>query len=861
MNPALLAAAHTIEDLHQRLDRYRKDGKDRIKLDGMRTAHRRDAGFLVEGIGGNLSLKDVDSLRLVLRKKGAIQALSSLHEAVNQQASQAGRQRQDAEKELQDIAEAMTRQPAGREAECLAKAIKPAQNAGDMDRQNADISREIAAGKKNCEVELARLGLWAGGLAQLPALPLPLLETVRGFEAAWSELDKERRQLKNDRRKAMEELQAVRTEARAIVHGGLVPSERDLDDSRKRRQDGWRLLRRHWVDGDDISREAQDYAPGREVHSAYEVDVTQADLVADRLRWEAERVAKAAALRARIEGLEEAILAMAAGEERLQASEEDLAARWRAQWQSAGIVPLSPREMLTWLADMDKLRFKLTDIVKKEDEVAEKEQSRLRYRSSLTRELQALGEGREFPGLELAPVLLFAESVLEGITRQRAAAEKLLDRRAVAARVLEKTQREQKEAETERSQWQQRWDQALSVLGFTNRLSPSEALDLLETIAASLDKLEKARELQSRIDGIDRDVETFRADVRTLLEKTAPELLELPPDLAVLHLYGLFGRAQKDNEVVRKNREDMEALAVEIEDARKTGLSLDERMAELLEMARCKTASGLPEAIRRSMEHQRLHEKISEAESALAKVCEGVSPEEIQRQAATVAVDEIPGQLASLQRQIKEELGPRIIDVLKLIGEETREMQLMDGSGHAAEAAERMEQVAARIHHLVEQYAKVRLAVRVLKDEIERYREEHQDPVLQIASRLFSQLTLGSFAGLRGDMDDSGRPVLVGLRPDGSRVAVEGMSDGTCDQLFLALRIATLESRLEAGEPMPFIVDDILINFDDRRSRATLEVLAELSRKNQVILFTHHRQVVVEAGRLQGGADVVVHEL
>ena len=186
----------------------------------------------------------------------------------------------------------------------------------------------------------------------------------------------------------------------------------------------------------------------------------------------------------------------------------------------------------------------------------------------------------------------------------------------------------------------------------------------------------------------------------------------------------------------------------------------------------------------------------------------------------------------------------------------------MDGSGLAAETAEKMEQVAARIQHLVERYARVRLAARVLKDEIERYREEHQDPVLRIASRLFSQLTLGSFAGLRADMDDNGSPVLVGLRPDGSRVAVHGMSDGTCDQLFLALRIATLESRLEAGEPMPFIVDDILINFDDRRSRATLEVLAELSKKNQVILFTHHRQVVDEAGRLHGGgADVVVHEL
>ena len=862
VHPALLAAAHTIEDLHQRLDRYRKDGKDLIKLDGMRTAHRRDAGSLIEGIGGNLSLKDVDSLRLVLGKKGAIQALSSLHEAVNQQVSQAVRLRQETEKELQDIAEAIARQPVGKEAEGLARAIKPAQSAGDIDRQITALSREIAAGRKNCEVELARLGLWAGGLAQLPALPLPLLETVRGFEAAWSELDKERRQLKVDRRNALAELQAARIEIREIVHGGVVPSERDLDDSRKRRQEGWRLLRRQWIDGDDISRDAQDYAPGREVHTVYELDVIQADLVADRLRWEAERVAKAAALQARIEGLEETILEMGAGEERLAAEEADLAARWRVQWQSAGIVPLSPREMLTWLADMDKLRFRLTDIVKKEDEAAEKKGVRLRYRTTLIQELQTLGEGREFLGYELSPVLLVSESVMEGITRQRAAAEKLLDRQVVAARALEKAQREQKEAETERSQWQQQWDQALSVLGLTNRLSPSEALDLLETIAACLDKLEKARDFESRIKGIDRDMETFRADVRTLLEKTAPELRELPPDLAVLHLYGLFGRAQKDNEVARKNREDMETLTAEIEDARKTGRSLEDRMAELLETARCGTVADLPEAIRRSTEFQRLHEKISEAESSLARVCEGVSIEVIQRQAAMAAVDEIPGQLASLQRQIKEELGPKIIDVLKLIGEATREMQLMDGSGLAAETAEKMEQVAARIQHLVERYARVRLAARVLKDEIERYREEHQDPVLRIASRLFSQLTLGSFAGLRADMDDNGSPVLVGLRPDGSRVAVHGMSDGTCDQLFLALRIATLESRLEAGEPMPFIVDDILINFDDRRSRATLEVLAELSKKNQVILFTHHRQVVDEAGRLHGGgADVVVHEL
>jgi uncharacterized protein YhaN len=60
---------------------------------------------------------------------------------------------------------------------------------------------------------------------------------------------------------------------------------------------------------------------------------------------------------------------------------------------------------------------------------------------------------------------------------------------------------------------------------------------------------------------------------------------------------------------------------------------------------------------------------------------------------------------------------------------------------------------------------------------------------------------------------------------------------------------------------MPFIVDDILINFDDVRSKATLTVLADLSKKNQVILFTHHRKIVEEANRIKGTGAIQIHEL
>ena len=48
---------------------------------------------------------------------------------------------------------------------------------------------------------------------------------------------------------------------------------------------------------------------------------------------------------------------------------------------------------------------------------------------------------------------------------------------------------------------------------------------------------------------------------------------------------------------------------------------------------------------------------------------------------------------------------------------------------------------------------------------------------------------------------------------------------------------------------MPLVLDDVFVHFDDERTRAALEVLAELSRVVQVLLFTHHARVVELAER------------
>jgi uncharacterized protein YhaN len=120
------------------------------------------------------------------------------------------------------------------------------------------------------------------------------------------------------------------------------------------------------------------------------------------------------------------------------------------------------------------------------------------------------------------------------------------------------------------------------------------------------------------------------------------------------------------------------------------------------------------------------------------------------------------------------------------------------------------------------------------------------------AGELFAALTSGSFSGLSQDYGEDDKPRLVGVRPDGGRVDVAGLSEGSRDQLYLALRLAYIEDHARHAEPLPFIGDDIFQTFDDERTAAGISALADGARAFQSILFTHHLSVVAIARRVLG---------
>ncbi|WP_437794699.1 AAA family ATPase [Sorangium sp. So ce693] len=326
--------------------------------------------------------------------------------------------------------------------------------------------------------------------------------------------------------------------------------------------------------------------------------------------------------------------------------------------------------------------------------------------------------------------------------------------------------------------------------------------------------------------------------------------------------------------------------------------------------------AALSLAEERSREARRLDRELVENEGKLLEAGEGAGIAALEQETAGVERDALALELDRAEERLAAlEDERRRID--RALGSLEQEREHLRATVGAAEAAAEAQICLSHLRGEVRRYVRARLAAVLLEREIERYRERNQGPILARASALFHRLTLGAFAGLRVGYDESEQAILRCVRaaasvagvggaaaarapaPDGAaepakapadaaaepakasvdaaaepakapadaaaepakapvqrEVDVTGLSDGTRDQLYLALRLASLEHHARTGEPMPLILDDILIHFDDDRARAALAVLGELAGTTQVLFFTHHARLC-ELAREAVPADVL----
>jgi uncharacterized protein YhaN len=691
------------------------------------------------------------------------------------------------------------------------------------------------------------------------SMTVPARGAVEAHRDNRRELDQRMRDCKQ--RKLSAELDLAR---RIKIRNQFVAEERpvspgDVNLLRQKRDAGWSLVRRRYVDAGVVPRaELQAFIEEHEsLASAYEASVETADRAADRRVETAEAAARLAELNRSIAGGEYAADALREEWSNLSKKSVALGRRWDELWREVPFEPLGPDEMLRWLDVHTGLRAAVNRRAITQRRVVALHRQEAAAAQRVRSELEAV-EVASVPPPEhgLRVMVICAEQVHQRHRQAKEAKQKLFIDLRRAESEVEAKRKTLARAKGARAEWLTRWLAAVAELGLDAESSPeviSHQIGLIDQMRVSASKVTDLR--VNRVEKIRRDIEDFRREARQVFQAVARDLAGTDPFDAVPELERRLASDSQIRRDAKTKDKEITARQVRLRKLEREASEARAKIQDLQALAGVEDIDALRQEIERAERSKAYESELSKAIEVLEQQGDGLSIEDLEAECAGVDLDEAASRETAVDEEIAE-LRKRQLEARDRLRIAREQFERIGGSDGAAVAESARQEALAEIQDVAERYVRTRTAALLLQWAVDRHRREKQAPMLRKASQLFGDLTLGSFAKLELDFDDD-RPRLVGCRPSGERVQVSGMSDGSVDQLYLALRVAALEDYLEEAQPLPFVADDLFINFDDERAAAGLRVLGRLAKRCQVIFFTHHDHLVeVARGALPRTAPV-----
>jgi uncharacterized protein YhaN len=745
----------------------------------------------------------------------------------------------------------------------LTAVLKATRESGDIASRIQTGETETREAKAAIERRLKSLKPLIDDEQALALTLVPTRDTIQNYRDDRRDADQRMHACRERIRTAEQELARHRKAHERLVHDEDAVAPKDVADTRELRDSGWSLIRRRFVEGVSVPDDEIRVFAGAEADliNAYETAVTAADTLADRRFDNAQAAAQIAVTARQIAEQQELLEGLREEEGVLAEESRALESAWKEMWGEASFEPLGPDFMLEWLTSRNEILEAIGQL-----EAADRQLEALREEESKAkaRVLAELTAVTAKPGaLDDQPLRIVMEAATavhsqheKDASNRRQSEERLRKMKADAGRkatVLET-------AEAAWADWQTEWAAALKLLSLPVGTQPDAAATQIDTIDQMREIAVKINQLRhERIQKIERDIEVFAHDVAALVDVVATDLATVNPDVAILELERRLEFAKRIRQQQKNKDEAISTLQNKIDEFEASGREARETIQHLQETAVAQDIDHLKSAIDNSDKLRKLGRERSRAMDALTKEGDGLELTELNKECDAVDIDQVSAREQTLEQDLKELRG-RLTAAAEHRTRARSAFDAIGGDDRAAEAEAARQAALAELREVAEQYVRVRSAATMLQWAIERYRREKQAPLLKRAGQVFATLTGGSFSDLRVEFDENDNAQLAGLRPNGGLVRVGGMSTGTADQLYLALRVASVEDYLNRADALPFVADDLFINFDNARAAAGFKVLGQLAHKTQILFFTHHRHLV-EIARATLGQSVSVVSL
>jgi len=610
-----------------------------------------------------------------------------------------------------------------------------------------------------------------------------------------------------------------------------VPLPSDLPTVRAARDQALEEANQAWSKGQSFEQSGHWLTRGRKAVSA-------ADDVADRLTQGADVAAHRAELDSALAAGEAAVARARDAAEAAGQTNEQATTLWGELWSASGLCPALGQGVM--------VQIQLCE-ARDADTRANAQQTRIEQLKPLAADqaaaLQAALDraGRPRPGFDPESLAGAAEQLIRDADADREARVMVEQRE----RDLQRAEAAHDVAVSTRAGAHATWSDLLVAAGAPNDLDPAAWAERQSVIGTARSTHEQSTQEQQDAEALAESHAAFLREVRTLGERHGEErsdesaiIEELAQRVTQARAAGVEARRLDD----QSSRVGAELAAAKAD---------SENATKALERLADESLAGDLTSLATAAERGRTAGALQTERVRLRDLVRASAPNEdldaLIHELATTQTHEIEQALTDAQA-IASETEAKLTATVQRRGELSQRLRDLSSGEGAAELNARAQEQLAIVAQAAERFLVADIQRTLLRRELTAYESRHASPLLDVAGTMLERLTEGRFVALRATSSSTSRGLLI-LGADGEERAPDQLSEGTADQVFLALRLAGIaslqdERRAQGTPTLPVVFDDVLMAFDDNRAKAALTLMSELAKDWQIIVMTHHEHVL-----------------
>ncbi len=416
--------------------------------------------------------------------------------------------------------------------------------------------------------------------------------------------------------------------------------------------------------------------------------------------------------------------------------------------------------------------------------------------------------------------------------------------------LIEKMNRAQSAEEQKKSAWRA-W---LNAMSFDETLEPLSAQEFGSVIKEIKGKFLDKAELEGRI----ADMRGSLADTAKRIDKIKSSLPEnsLPGTIPVnIKIISEMFAQSKDN-LNNKNQTEkqVQKRVFEIDKLKNQLNEMESSLEQMIQKAGVTDQEDYRAKYETFAKKNSLQKQAEQKRSVIEmRVGSGPRYQQFIRAIESQSPDEMLSALAQVSCQL-EALDAEKSSVNQTIGATRSQLDQFASNEEMLVKQGEMEVKKQKLRDHVKKWATAKFALGMLALAKKQYEKTRQPGVLKSAETVFSEITGGKYSQIVKPLDEE--EVFI-LNEKGVQKKVSDTSRGTREQLYLCMRLGLIEEYESRSEPLPIVMDDVLVNFDDSRKAKVIATLKHFSKDRQIIVLTCH-QASLEAYRDAGATQIKI---